>query len=119
MGTYARFYALKQNECCGLINDAEHSLFLTSIIVAQSFWSTLGQDLQIMIKDAAFDAARMERGESLEDVEIVKEKCAQGQVEIVTLPEHERDCFKNATAYLYDKFDTMFSEGLIDQIRAS
>merc|ERR1719440_1090537 len=28
--TYARFYALQQNECCKMINDAEHSLFLTS-----------------------------------------------------------------------------------------
>merc|ERR1712039_211264 len=117
--TYARFYALKQNECCGLINDAEHSLFLTSIIVSQSFWSTLGQDLQTMMKDSAFDAARMERKESLEDADTVKEKCAQDQLKIHTMSEEERHRFKDATAYLYDKFDSMFSEGLIEKIRAS
>merc|ERR1712217_863141 len=117
--TYARFYALKQNECCGLINDAEHSLFLTSIIVSQSFWSTLGQDLEAMIQDASFDAARMERKESLEDAETVKEQCAKDRVNIVTMSEAERHRFKDATAYLYDKFDGMFSEGLVEQIRAS
>merc|ERR1712039_250724 len=116
--TYARFYSLKQNECCGLINDAEHSLFLTSIIVSQSFWSSLEQDLQTMIKDAAFDAARMERKESLEDVDTVKGLCEKNNVEIVTLPTEERERFKEATAYLYDKFDGMFSDGLINKIRA-
>merc|ERR1719502_2118365 len=59
--TYARFFSLKQNECCNVINDAEHSLFLTSIIVTKSFWSDLEQDLQAKIQEAAFDAARMER----------------------------------------------------------
>merc|ERR1712087_154885 len=87
--TYARFYGLNQNECCGLINDAEHSLFLTSIIVSQRFWSSLEQDLQAMIKDASFDAARMERRESLEDAEIVKQKCAQEHTEIFTMPDEE------------------------------
>jgi len=61
--TYARFYALSQNESCKLINDAEHSLFLTSIIIAKSFWSELDQDMQEMLQVAATDAARMERCE--------------------------------------------------------
>merc|ERR1719446_1150246 len=56
--TYARFYSLSQNECCNVINDAEHSLFLTLIIVGKDFWSSLGQDLQRMVKAAAVDSAR-------------------------------------------------------------
>merc|ERR1719356_1658568 len=111
--TYARFYSLQQNEACSMINDAEHSLFLTSIIITKSFWSDMEQDLQNMMQTAAFDAARMERKESVEDVDIVKDKCAKDKVEIYTMPAEERKRFQEATEYLYDKFDNMFSEGLI------
>merc|ERR1719436_1434990 len=75
--TYARFYSLQQNEACSVINDAEHSLFLTSIIITKTFWSDMEQDLQAMMQEAAFDAARMERKESVEDVELVKDECSK------------------------------------------
>lgn len=117
--TYARFYGLEQNECCKVINDAEHSLFLTSIIVAKSFWGLLDEDLQQMVKDAAFDAARSERQESLEDIEVVKARCLNDDIKIATLPEEERLRFAEKTAYLYEKFDSMFSAGLIADIRAA
>jgi len=117
--TYARFYSLKQNESCGVINDAEHSLFLTSIIVAKDFWNTVEQDLQGLIQDAALDAARSERKESIEDVDLVKEQCSKDQIPVVQLPLEERKRFEKATEYLYDKFDGMFSEGLLAGIRAA
>lgn len=117
--TYARFYGLAQNDCCKVINDAEHSLFLTSIIVTKSFWALLDEDLQKMIKDAAFDAARSERLESLEDIEIVKARCEKDDIKIATLPPAERLRFEQKTAYLYEKFDNMFSPGLIADIRAA
>lgn len=117
--TYARFFALQQNDCCKMINDAEHSLFLTSIIIAKSFWSDLDQDLQAMLQEAATSAARMERKESIEDVAIVKDMCNKDNIQINTLPLEERERFQKATEYLYEKFDGMFSEGLVKQIRAS
>jgi len=117
--TYARFYGLEQNECCKVINDAEHSLFLTSIIVAKSFWTVLDEDLQQLVRDAAFDAARSERQESLEDVEEVKARCVKDDIKISTLPPVERARFEAKTAYLYEKFDGMFSAGLIADIRAA
>jgi len=117
--TYARFFALKQNESCSMINDAEHSLFLTSIIVAQHFWSDMEQDLKEMVQVAALDAARMERRESIEDVQTVKEQCAKDQIKIHTMSAPERKRFQEATEYLYDKFENMFSEGLLASIRAA
>merc|ERR1712176_9225 len=116
--TYARFYSLQQNESCAVINDAEHSLFLTSIIITKSFWSDMEQDLQNMMQTAAFDAARMERKESVEDVDTVKDKCANDQINIYSMSTEERKRFQQATEYLYDKFDNMFSEGLVKAIRA-
>lgn len=117
--TYARYYALSQNECCKVINDAEHSLFLTSIIVAKDFWSGLGEDLQLMVKDAAFDAARSERKESIEDIDIVKAQCAEDDIKVVTMSEEERLRFKEKTAYVYEKFEDMFTKGLVEGIRAA
>jgi len=116
--TYARFYSLEQDKSCKMINDAEHSLFLTSIIIGKSFWSNLGQEMQDMLQVTATKAARMERKESIEDVTTIKEMCSKDQIDIVTLPQEERQRFEQATEYLYDKFDGMFSEGLVKNIRA-
>lgn len=117
--TYPRFYGLKQNEVCNVINDAEHSLFLTSIIVAKDFWATLEPELKELIQDAALDAARSERQESIEDVDVVKSLCLKDEVKVVALPAEERKRFEEATAYLYDKFESMFSPGLLADIRAA
>ena len=53
--TYPRFYGLKQNEHMNYINDAEHSLFLTSILVSKDFWNTLDDDINCLLytSDAA------------------------------------------------------------------
>jgi len=117
--TYARYYALSQNECCKVINDAEHSLLLTSIIVAKDFWAGLDEELQLMVKDAAFDAARSERQESIEDIDIVKARCQGDDVKVVSMSAEERARFQEKTAYLYEKFEDMFSKGLVDGIRAA
>ena len=115
--TYPRFYGLKQNEFMGTINDAEHSLFLTSVIVAKDFWKILDDDLQELIQEASFDAARAERVWSVEDIDIVKSKCEKDDIDVVTMSEKERVRFKDATKYLYDKFEDMFTPGLVESIK--
>jgi C4-dicarboxylate-binding protein DctP len=115
--TYPRFYGLKQNEFMGTINDAEHSLFLTSVIVAKDFWNVLDDDLKELIQDASFDAARAERVWSVEDIDIVKSKCEKDDIDVVTMSEKERIRFKEATEYLYDKFEDMFTPGLLESIK--
>ena len=117
--TYPRFYGLQQNEHMNTINDAEHSLFLTSIIVAKDFWKTLDEDLQEQIQDASFDAARAERVWSVEDIDIVKSKCEKDTIKVVTMSDDERARWKSATEYMYEKFDDMFSPGLLDSIKKS
>eukprot|EP01065_Artemidia_motanka_P035832 TRINITY_DN43718_c0_g1_i1.p2 TRINITY_DN43718_c0_g1~~TRINITY_DN43718_c0_g1_i1.p2 ORF type:complete len:341 (+),score=155.58 TRINITY_DN43718_c0_g1_i1:61-1023(+) len=117
--TYPRFYGLSQNESCSVINDAEHSLFLTSILVGKGFWGSLGSELQGLVKSAAVDAARNERKESIDDIEVVKGRCQSDSIQVVTMSKEERQRFQEATKYLYDKFEDMFTPGLIDQIRAA
>ena len=115
--TYPRFYGLKQNEFMNTINDAEHSLFLTTILVAKDFWKTLDDDLKNEIEDASFDAARAERVWSVEDIDIVKSKCEEDTIEVVTMSDEERLRFKEATEYMYEKYDDMFTPGLLQSIK--
>ena len=116
--TYPRFYGLKQNEHMSVINDAEHSLFLTSILVAKDFWDSLGDDIKEKIEYASFDAARSERQESVEDITVVKARCLDDDIAVHTMAVEERVKFQKATEYLYDKFEDMFSVGLLNKIKA-
>ena len=102
-----------------MINDAEHSLFLTSIIITKTFWDSLGQELQELIQAAAIDAARNEREESVEDCEIVKAECIKNKIILSELPAKERSRWQAATEYLYKKFEDMFSAGLLANIRSA
>ena len=116
--TYPRFYGLKQNEHMSVINDAEHSLFLTSILVAKDFWDTLDDDIKEKVEYASFDAARSERQESVEDISVVKARCMDDDIAVHTMAVEERVKFQKATEYLYDKFEDMFSVGLLNKIKA-
>ena len=88
--TYPRFYGLKQNEHMSVINDAEHSLFLTSILVAKDFWDTLDDDIKEKVEYASFDAARSERQESVEDISVVKARCMDDDIAVHTMAVEER-----------------------------
>jgi hypothetical protein len=54
---------------------------------------------------------------SIEDIDIVKSKCEIDTIKVVTMSEDERARWKDATEYMYDKYDDMFSPGLLDSIK--
>lgn len=114
--TYPRFYGLKQNEVCDVINDTGHSLFLTSIITSRKFWDSLEPGLQAVIRMAASNAARFERVESVDDIALVQQRCRDEGIEVVKLPEEEVAKFKAATEPVYAKYEREFG-GLIARIQ--
>jgi TRAP-type C4-dicarboxylate transport system substrate-binding protein len=114
--TYPRFYALNQNEVCEIINDTGHSLFLTSIIVSTKFWDDLDSDLQKVISEAALNAARFERQESVDDIAVVQQRCATDGIKVVTLSDEEIGKFKHAVEPVYAKYRPVFGE-LIGKIQ--
>ncbi len=116
--TYPRFYALNQNEVCEVINDTAHSLFLTSIIVSAKFWDSVGDDLKTVISEAALNAARFERQESVDDIALVQQRCANDGIKVVTLSAGEQDRFKEAVGPVYAKYQPIFG-GLIEKIRSA
>ena len=114
---WPRIYPCDQNTFSKTVVDTGHSLFLTSIIVSENFWSTLTPELQQIITEAAIAAGRTERQRSIEDGADAMTKCEQEGIKVIKVSDSEREHFKNVTAPLYDKYQ--FAPGLLDSIRNS
>lgn len=117
--TYPRVYALGHNKVSKVINHTEHSLFLTSILVGTDFWNTLTPELQKVINEAALAAARYERALSVDDVINTQERCEADGIKVVKMSAEEQARFAKATEVVYDKYQTYFTPGLVDQIKLS
>jgi TRAP-type C4-dicarboxylate transport system substrate-binding protein len=116
--TFVRVIPLKQNEAFGVVNDTAHSLFLTSIIIATKFWDTLDSKTQQIMKNAALDAARTERRESVAQIEDIIKDCAERNVPVVKMDQAETEKFIEATSVVYEKYQNYFSTDLISQIQS-
>lgn len=116
--TFVRVIPLKQNEAFDVVNDTAHSLFLTSIIIATKFWDTLDEKTQQIMKDAALDAARTERRESVSQIEDIIKDCEERNIPVIKMNEDETAKFKAATSVVYDKYKDFFSTDLIEQIKS-
>jgi len=114
--TFVRVIPLEQDKSFAYVNDTAHSLFLTSIIVANGFWDTLDLATQEIMKDAALNAARIERRESVVDVASVKETLGD---RVVEMSADETAKFKTATEVVYTKYTDYFSNDLINKIKSA
>jgi TRAP-type C4-dicarboxylate transport system substrate-binding protein len=102
------------------VTDTKHSLFLTSIIVSEAWWSSLSEDLQAKLSQAAINAARLERKWSVEDSDkLAKADPAETGVTYKELSAEEMAKFEELTAPLYAKYDSVFLPGLVENIRKS
>lgn len=115
--TYPRVYALGHDKVSKVINHTEHSLFLTSILIGTDFWNTLSPEIQSIINEAALAAARYERSLSIDDIANTQERCKADGIEIVKMSDEEKSRFAEATKTVYNKYQTYFTPGLIDQIK--
>jgi len=114
---YPRMYPLRQNEVTKSVIDTGHSLFLTSMIIGDKFWTSLSPEVQTVIKTAAILAGREERAETIRDGarterRLVKEEGAN----IVKWTQEQREAAKAELAHVYDQFRDMFTPGLVEAI---
>jgi hypothetical protein len=116
--TYPRVYALGQDKVSKVVNHTEHSLFLTSILIGESFWETLSPELQAIVSDAALAAAKYERELSVEDVRLTRERCQKDGIVLNDMSKEEQARFKKATESIYDKYKDYFTPGLVEGILA-
>lgn len=117
--TYARYFTMGQDTVSKIVNETNHSLFLTSIIVNNNFWTTLPKKYQDIMAQAAINAARMEREQSIASAEETKKRCAENGIQIVSLNSEEQEKFKAAVSPIYKKYAPLVGEKLITSIQQS
>lgn len=117
--TYPRIYSMKQNETASVINHTEHSLFLTTIIMNKGVWNELTVEQQKIFADAALSAAHIERAESLEDIDITRNRAVNDGIKVVDLSAAVKVKLQDLSAQVYTELDSYFKSGLIEQIRRS
>lgn len=114
--TYTRYFVLGHNEQTSYINDNEHSLFLTSLIINKQLWESLGEKTQGIFARAALAAAKIEREDSLADNVVIQTKAAEHGIATVKMTDAQRGRFVDATKGMYNDLDTYFSPGLLGQL---
>lgn len=115
--TYVRIFPLDQYKSFEVINDTAHSLFLTSIIVNKDFMNQFDDATQEIMSTAAFNAARVERRESVADIPNILAECESRGVEVVRMSAEEEVKFKQITSEVYSKYENYFSPGLVSKIQ--
>ena len=115
--TYVRVFPLDQHKSFKVVNDTAHSLFLTSIIVNQDFFAKFDAETQEIMATAAFNAARIERRESVADIPNILAQCETEGVEVVTMSADEVNKFKEVTGQVYEMYADYFTPGLVSKIQ--
>jgi TRAP-type C4-dicarboxylate transport system substrate-binding protein len=92
-------------------------LFLTSIVTNQTLWNSFDARTQAIFAEAARHAAEMERAESLASISQVQTAAAKMGIPTVTMTSKERQRFIDATAGMYDKYNTWFSAGVLQGLK--
>ena len=115
--TYTRFFVLEQDQHTTHINDNEHSLFLTSLVINKQLWNSLGESVQEIFATAALRAAAIEREDSLADNVIIQQRASDLGIPTISMSTKERAKFEHETKTLYEKYNTYFSSGLLDQLK--
>jgi TRAP-type C4-dicarboxylate transport system substrate-binding protein len=114
---YPRMYPLRQNEVTKSVIDTGHSLFLTSMIIGDKFWSTLSADVQAVIKQAAVEAGRTERAETIRDGQLAEQRLKAEGATIVKWSPEQRDQARRDLSAVYKQFENLFSPGMVDRIQ--
>jgi TRAP-type transport system periplasmic protein len=119
--TLPRYYAEAIRGVHKYVTNANHSLFLTTIVIAEQFWNKLSVEDQMHMRAAALHASRLERKWTIEDSDkITKSTDEQSKLGIEgynQLDNQEVDQFKHLVRVVYDKYEKFFTPGLVKKIK--
>jgi len=99
--------------------DAQHSLFLTTLIANVEFWESLPAEDRVLFEKAAQQAASNEKKFTIAEAERLREQAAELDNQIVVLNEQEIDQVRAMVQPVINKWQTAFIPNLIEAIRAS
>jgi TRAP-type C4-dicarboxylate transport system substrate-binding protein len=116
---FSRVYPLQLNDYTQTVVDTKHTLFLTTMLVSEKFWSMISDETRAIIKQAAIEAGRAERAETILDGQEAREQLEKEGVKVVDLTEEDRQRLVEKSSKVYDEFRDFFENGLVDQIKHS
>ena len=117
--TIPRYLASFANTDKKCITNTKHSLFLTSVIVSNTFWNSLDTETKRYFQEAANYASKLERHWSVQEAEefaATTEKHEAIGVTYTELAAEETAKFKQLVQPIYDKYTEFFTPGLVDGI---
>jgi TRAP-type C4-dicarboxylate transport system substrate-binding protein len=111
--TYTRISALKDFNFIKYVNETNHSLFLTTIVVRNSFYNSLSEKNQIALKKAALAAAQAERVDSIALGIKVKKELQEKGIVVRELSPETRTELKEKTLPVYTWFEDTIGTRII------
>ncbi len=95
-----------------------HSMFMTTIAMNETFFQGLDEELQGIVQEAAIRASRLERQWSIEDAEKFEKDCAENGITITTLSDEDQARFREKAMKVYEKWESYFMPGMIQHIKS-
>ena len=118
--TIPRYLAQFQNTSKKYLTNTKHNLFLTSIIISNTFLESLDEDTRAKFQEAVMYASRLERKWSVEDAENFAAKSESDKgvmgVSYREATAEETAELKKMTQPVIDKYKDFFTAGLVDGI---
>lgn len=114
--TYPRFMPLGYDSVATVVNETDHSLFLTSLIINKKYYDALPKDIQNIISEAALEAGQLERNLAINSRPLEREQCIKKGIQVVKMSEEEKERFKEFTKDLYKSLNKYFPETLVTSI---
>jgi TRAP-type transport system periplasmic protein len=103
------------------VTTANHSMFLTAIVISEKFWENLSIQDQMHMKSAALYASRLERTWTIEDTEkVTGSENEQKKLGIEEMSQMDQDHIKNlkeSAQEVYSKYEKYFTSGLVKKIK--
>ena len=101
------------------VGNTQHSMYLTSILIAKEFWNNLDAEDQALLQKAALHSSRLERQWSVDEAEeTAASKEIQDRIGMIfhNFDEAERAKLAEKVQPLYTKYRDFFTADLIDGI---
>ena len=114
---YPRVYPLNLDPHVQSVIHSEHTLFLTTMLISDRFWNILSPEVRNIIKNAAIDAGRKERAETIRDGQETKQRMISEGKQVVEISIEDNALFRQRAQDVYEEFTDFFEPGLVDKIQ--
>lgn len=115
--TYVRYWAQGLMKECPVLNETQHSLFMTILLVNEEYFQSLPKALREIIRECGFQAALEEREKSIDFEEELKRTMPKDGVRILPMSEEEKRRLRRAADPTYARFEPEFGVKFVRSIQ--